>query len=457
MKCKEAYVCLLSAPRADDLPPELVQHLFRCAKCRQRQRRLLGLDQELRQVPPPVETPGLRQRLLDNLPPQIALPTPAIPAPADGPSWRERAAVLATAATILLTFGLAMGWVLSQRARHTPPLAAVPNAGPTESVVGRILEKHVLLAEASSSAEQLALLNAIAADLRTEAMRLAREGPVEDVLLVSSLYERVVCQGVVGRAKILAPEQQAEVMPVLARQLAQTADESEQAAADALPGAGEGLRNLARAARAASQNLAGEIASLEPRSPSWQPARSGTMRDLLGVLVLQGIELAEETDPLRRAATCNSVAEHLVQGILLASSGGDADRAAKLGGFLGSVMDRGVATNLDRYQPAGPEDARMAEVKQIGEQSVQTVEVLEKNLEKAPPAAQPALQKAIEASSGPLPPKFPDMGKGKKPPRGLPPGLMKTLERGKPIPPNMQKRLPRDLFEPKPPERGERK
>src|SRR5262249_7925215 len=131
----------------------------------------------------------------------------------------------------------------------------------------------------------------------------------------------------------------------------------------------------------------------------WQPAKSGTMRDLLGVLVLQGIDLAEEKDPLRRAQTCNEVADHLVQGILLASSGGDTVRAEKLGGFLGSVMDRGVATNLDRFQAtASPDDARIQEMEKIDQKADETVGVLEKNLEKAPAVAQVGLKKAIEAS-----------------------------------------------------------
>ncbi len=436
MKCKEAYVCLLSAQRADELPPELIQHLFRCEKCRQRQARLLCLEQQVREIPRPTESPDARMNLLARLEPRAAVP-PVEPALTPAPdrltvfvnSWRGKATIFGTAASILLVFGLAMGWAVSSLLHQNalPPVVIAPpppaKTGPTESVVGRVLETHLALAEASKSSDQVTLLADMAGDLRSEALRLAKEGPVEDVLLVSSLYERVVCQGVVGRIKTIPPDQQAALTTKLVSQLDQTANESEQAAPGALPGAGEGLRNLASAARAASQSLTGQAAAPQMRSPLWQPARSGTMRDLLGVLVLQGIQLAEESDPLRRAEHCNDVAEHIVQGILLASSGGDTDRAVKLGGFLGSVMDRGVTTNLDRYQPAGPQDVRMAEAERIEERSTKAVEVLERNLEKASVAAQPALEKALEASKH-------KSSKGKKP-KGLPPGLQKALEQSK--------------------------
>lgn len=437
MKCKEAYVGLLNAPRADALPPELIQHLYRCAKCRQRQARLLSLEQEVRAMPGPVESPNARQHLLARLEPRPIVPfvEPAIPQAMDSFTWRGKAAIFGSAAAILLVFGLAMGWAVSSLLRPDalPPVAVNPPppppptvpapSGPTDSVVGRVLDIQLALAETSKPGDQVTLLADMAGDLRNEALRLAKKGPVEDVLLVSSLYERVVCQGILGRAKTLPADQQEALTAQLASQLEQTAVQSEQAAADAIPGAGEGLRNLASAARAASQSLTRQAAAPQLRSPSWEPSRSGTMRDLLGIVVLQGIQLAEEPDPLRRAEHCNDVADHLVQGILLASSGGDTDRAEKLGGFLANVMDRGVASNLDRFQPVGPQDVRMAEAERIEERSNKAVETLFANLEKAPEAAQPGLQKALEASR-------PKPGKGKKG-KGLPPAFLKALEQSK--------------------------
>src|SRR5258707_14661012 len=110
MKCKEAYICLLNSPRADALPPELLQHLFRCAKCRTRQLRLLTLEDEIRQLPRPGESPDARRELLEKLEPRPLLPMPAaLPAPA---RWRYGATLVVTAATILIAFGLGIGWAL---------------------------------------------------------------------------------------------------------------------------------------------------------------------------------------------------------------------------------------------------------------------------------------------------------------------------------------------------------
>jgi hypothetical protein len=311
--------------------------------------------------------------------------------------------------------------------------------GPDLGVVGRILESDHRLAEVSSTADQVGALADMAEQLRSEAMRLAREGTPEDVMLVTGLYERVVCHGIVTRMKALPAEQQQGLVVLFADQLKQAADQSDRAALSAGPGARLGLRNLSDAARTASRSLSGDGLPGDLKSPAWQPARSGTTRDLLGTVVLHGLRLAEENDPLRRADSCNEVAEHLVQGILLASGGGDTERAGKLGGFLGSLMDRGVAPNLQRFQDSAPADARIKEAEQVGERSVRAVEVLQEKLERAPAVAQPGLQKALEMSSNPQPSLSHD-GKGKKP-KGLPPGLLKALMSGRPLSPAMQKKL----------------
>jgi hypothetical protein len=435
MRCKEAYVCLLAAQKPDAPPAEVREHLARCAACRQRQLRLLSLEAEIRSFPQPEEALDSRLRFqeqLDRLPalPDFVEPPAVVAAPARQ-RWRLWS-ILGLTACLALVFGLA--WIISHPAGFqgtfvTAPQRAAPG-GLAEAAVARILERNLQLAAAGSSKQQLAVLGDIAAELRAEACRLAREGPVEDVLLVGGLYERVVCQGLVRRAKTLPAAEREVLIAGLVRQLEQSALEADRAAAAALPGAAEGLRNLASASRTAGSNLTASTAEpTELRSPTWQPAQSGTLRDLLGTLVLQALLLAEENDPLRRADHCNAVAEQLVQGILLASSGGDTTRAEQLGGLLGEVMDRGIVPNLERIDLRDADPPRLADAERVEQRSGEAVEVLQRNLEKAPPAAQPGLQKALEAVGKEKPPGHPGKGKGKKDkaPKGLPPGLQKKM------------------------------
>src|SRR5262249_43486749 len=157
--------------------------------------------------------------------------------------WRRWAVTaLATAALVVFALGLSLGWSLSHR--DGTPIAArpggkAPASGPREAIVDQILENNLRLAEVSTSPERLTLLANMAGDLRAEALRLAREGGTnEDVLLLSGLYERVVCQGMVGQAKTLQPQQQAGLVASLVKQLEDNAAESEHAAQSAQPGAG---------------------------------------------------------------------------------------------------------------------------------------------------------------------------------------------------------------------------
>src|SRR5207249_2743443 len=94
-----------------------------------------------------------------------------------------------------------------------------------EGVAARALQCDVQLAQATARAEQLQALKGLAGELRGEAVRLSRDGPLEQVPLVARLYERVVRQGLTGRARALPAKQRQRAFPALARQLEE--DETE--------------------------------------------------------------------------------------------------------------------------------------------------------------------------------------------------------------------------------------
>jgi len=94
---------------------------------------------------------------------------------------------------------------------------------------------------------------------------------------------------------------------------------------------------------------------------------------LIQTLVDQGLNLAAEEDPIVRARTCNDLAGALVQEIQKAAETKDEKRAAHLGGYLKTVLVRGVAENLDLARRDLPQDSpRQQELQSI---SIQTVRV----------------------------------------------------------------------------------
>lgn len=92
---------------------------------------------------------------------------------------------------------------------------------------------------------------------------------------------------------------------------------------------------------------------------------------LIQALVDEGLNLAGEEEPLKRAQMCNSLAENLVQEIQLATGKGDEPRAAGLSNYLQTVLVRGVAGNLNlarRQLP--PNMALPPELQSIGTRSL---------------------------------------------------------------------------------------
>jgi hypothetical protein len=120
---------------------------------------------------------------------------------------------------------------------------------------------------------------------------------------------------------------------------------------------------------------------------------------LVQVLVQEGLLLAGEEDPLKRARTCNVVADSLVKEIQRAAGARDARRTANLGIFLQDVLVQGVAGNVDLARGKLSTRAREDEFKQIGEQVVQITRPVSEEIRQAPESEQKILQPAAQAAS----------------------------------------------------------
>ena len=111
-------------------------------------------------------------------------------------------------------------------------------------------------------------------------------------------------------------------------------------------------------------------------------------RDLVKNLVTGGLELANEEDPLERAAKCNGMAQRLADEIRLAATRREGFRAFELGEHLRLLLETGVAENLkavvSQLRPDSPgerERQREQKLRQVAEQAASVATPLEDQLQ----------------------------------------------------------------------------
>jgi hypothetical protein len=103
------------------------------------------------------------------------------------------------------------------------------------------------------------------------------------------------------------------------------------------------------------------LAALAPADTPITPSLSSQAlhlqrnRELINKVVLKGLQLAKEIDPLARAEICDGMARHLIAEIRLASKKKDAPRAAELADHLRDLLKQGVADNLISARENAPE------------------------------------------------------------------------------------------------------
>ena len=278
MNCRTAESWYGQARTRDELPATVARHLRRCVRCRRRFRRLLHLDAEFRRLPLSADNPAARARILDKLGAQHSSPAPRL-------LRLSRRQFLALAALLLLTVGL--HGLLLWLGRTGPAPRELPGRTDNELVV-RFLERGLRLADSAAPAEQLQLFADMASDLRSEALRLAKQQSPDDVPLMASLYQRIVQRGLLGRATALSADEQRKLLPAVQKQLDETHALVAQAKNGAPPAVGDLLRPVGTTAREASAALADldgawnpDAMELEPLPASHSPGHA-----LLAVLVV---------------------------------------------------------------------------------------------------------------------------------------------------------------------------
>lgn len=276
----------------------------------------------------------------------------------------------------------------------SPVVQPSPREWNDSDLRARLLEHTLSLANAKAPVEQLDALTDMADDLEYES--LAQAGQVDNAQLtrLAALYERVTEDGVVPHALALPPENRQEKLRLLADAFRQAATDTKRVA-EQKPAASEPLMRFSLAAAKVSDLLKNPQAKL----PAPKPQTPEASEPLVDALVLHGLVLADQNDPLKRAEICTDVADSLLRTILEASQrGSDNDEMQKLGTGLGAVMNRAINGNLERVDRNAADKMRQAKYDEVKERAKTTIAKLQHYMENAPPHSREGLQQAFQSA-----------------------------------------------------------
>ncbi len=426
MTCNTAEPWLLAARSPDDLPGEVRRHLPRCSHCTAMFAQLRRVDEATTRLTT-VANGSARSRLDAALAhtPQEQSDTPFLPQ--RKLRWSVRL-VASLAASVLVAGGWVAGRVTSskptvqisseqtkdqpkpqpkeQSPREQPrPVLPVPPVPPqvaqlpiaphpafAPGLVAKVARQTVRIASDPQPGSQLDAIDRLALEVRTDALERAVAGDLEQLPRLAVLHERILKLGVARQLNRITGPSRSVVAARVADELNQAADEIAAVAGRLIPVAGDLLRPLVASCREIGTAIR-ESKPL-PVSAEWpSPATP------LESLVAQTIRMGEATDPLARANESAVLAATLAHAITVLSVAGLNDDAYRVGDAMDGVLDHGVAANLDRVTAADATGKFRKEVTDVRERAGRATEVLERNLAKAPPAAQAGLERALEAAN----------------------------------------------------------
>ncbi len=389
MNCDLLQRRLLTLEDPGRPPAEMREHLAGCSACRSWQLRLLDLERSvpLLPVPPSAGRDAFVGRLLAGARTRPAGTRRQL---SREQVLRKVALVTALAAGLLMFFiGFsAWQWPTTGPARFAK--------GHGDAFLARLLGHDLDLAQTADARRRLRSLTGLADALSGQAGPLARAGADEDLGTLAGLYGRVLQDGILHQASAARAERVRA-----ADQLDEEARHADELAGGLADPCAAPLREMAEAARKAEEGLRGGAARRPEGGAAWSRAGAawpgpvcvaaptvGTLlaasvaptpvpapdgeaprfhrnRALIERLVGDGVDLAREDDPVKRADRCYDIAHGLAQEIATAG-GGDSGRVAELGQHLGDVLQNGVALNLktarDRIPVGSAEEKKLQQV-----------------------------------------------------------------------------------------------
>jgi hypothetical protein len=401
--CRSIQRRLLALSAPDDPPAAVREHLEGCADCREWQRRVVQVERGVGLLPVAPSQAGvafLREFRAADTPWQRLRARVRL-----APRWQV-AWVSAAAGVLLVLGGLSIlpGAIPGGR-QPIDPVAPDP-------LVAKLYQRNLDLAKPSTPQKQIETLVYLAEDLRGESQSLAATLDGRQLLndVLAKSYSRVV-DAVVDQsriqAKVLNEKQRQELLVPVERLLARASDDAEQTVRETgIDSANHPLLSIANSARKARDGvkeiLGPNKASALPRPPSGHARRSppsdfpsanallvrgnplallavvgeevqaigqaaeqaqrfGRNRVVIQALVDNSLDLAFQPDPANRAACCAALAGKLAREIEAAVPA-NPGRALELGPYVGDLLKRGVAENVNAVPRGDPRDAKLLQI-----------------------------------------------------------------------------------------------
>ncbi len=277
MNCKACQRRLLSTEAPERPAREVEAHLAACEACREWQRRLIQIEDNVGRLPvPPAPGPGkLLARLgratqpatadtrthavTDTMPHRLPPAAPARPA---ARAWNGRVlAGGAVAAAVLIGCGAWLGNALWQAV--DAPEKAQQAAGPDRrgklppaprSLIAKLIQCDIRLARAGSPRERAEAVADLADSLQGETQVLVRATSGAELAKLAQLYGQVVEEAVVPRCRALPARDRRHILPPIVARLGRVEADAEQLARSR-PASATSLRRIAAAARAGRTQL----------------------------------------------------------------------------------------------------------------------------------------------------------------------------------------------------------
>jgi hypothetical protein len=286
MDCRACQHWLLAAEDPARPESEIDVHLQACSSCRDWQRQLLRVEANVPRLPVP-PSHGKDRLLRELLGQPAGQPRPAAAAPAQHPAPPPMAvpaaaltrrplvravtpwAACAAAAAVLIAFGFLLGNWLSEvlvppapspHAKSPEPQPAPgkqpePQPAPTAPLTARLLEADLSLAQAESPRQRLQALADLADDLQDETRALEAVAGAADLDALARLYQKVIREGVVPRARSLPAGERRPVLEPIAQGLSRAREDARRLARTARPSSVASLERIAAAARDGDDQL----------------------------------------------------------------------------------------------------------------------------------------------------------------------------------------------------------